>query len=64
MDLVLDELVSASEKFGGKDDDRSGAVADFFVLLLSELDEDATGRMFDLEQVEDGRAVVRDGDIL
>lgn len=64
MNLVLDEVVGAAEEFGGDDDDRGGAVADLLVLLLRELDEDAPGGVFDFDQLEDGGAVVRDGDVL
>lgn len=64
VDLVLDEVVGAAEEFGRDDDDRGGAVSDLLVLLLRELDEDATGGVFDFDQLEDGGAVVRDGDVL
>jgi hypothetical protein len=64
VDFVLDEVVGAAEEFGGDNDDRGGAVSDLLVLLLRELDEDAPGGVFDFDQLEDGSAVVRDGDVL
>ncbi|KAI3475615.1 hypothetical protein L1887_62957 [Cichorium endivia] len=63
VDLVLDQLVGATEELGGDDDDRGGAVADLLVLLLCELDEDAACGLVDLEEREDGGAVVGDGDV-
>ncbi|RDA84126.1 hypothetical protein CP532_0101 [Ophiocordyceps camponoti-leonardi (nom. inval.)] len=55
---VLHQLVAPTQQFGGDEDDRSGAVADLFVLLLRQVDEDLTGGIFDVEEAEDGGAVV------
>lgn len=58
VNLVFDEIVGPLEQFGGDDDDRGSAVADFLVLLLSKLDKNASSGVFDLEQPQDGCAVV------
>lgn len=64
VNLVLDKVVRALEELGGDEDDRRRAVADFLVLLLGELNEDPARGVLDLDQVQDCRAVVRDGHVL
>ena len=63
MNAVPDELVAALEELSGEDDDGGGAVSDFAVLDLRQLDEHFGGGVSDLKLLEDGGAVVRDGDI-
>jgi hypothetical protein len=64
VNLVLDEVVGATEKLRSDDNDGGSTVSNLLVLLLSELDEDATGRVLDFDELEDRRAVVRDGNVL
>lgn len=58
MDAVLHELVCPPEELCGNKDDRRGSVTDFLVLLLGKVDEDLSGGVFNVEQGEDGGAVV------
>jgi hypothetical protein len=58
VDLVLHELVRPPQQLGRYYDDRGCAIADFLVLLLGEVDEDLARGVLDVEQREDGRAVV------
>lgn len=48
----------------GEGKKRGGTIADFFVLLLGELNEDLGCWMLDLEQGEDGRSVIGDRYVL
>jgi hypothetical protein len=64
VNLVLDEVVGATEELGSDDNDGGGTVSNLLVLLLGELDEDATSRVLDFDELEDSRAVVRDGNVL
>ena len=64
MDFLLDELVRASKKLSGDDDNGCSTVADFSVLLLCEVDKDAASWILYGQQAKDSRAVVRDGDFL
>jgi len=63
VNLVLDELVSAAEQLGGKDDDGGGTITDFTILDLGKLDEDLSGGVRNLKLLEDSGAIIGDGDI-
>ena len=60
-DAVLDKLLCLAEEFGREQHDRGGSVSDFGVLGAGDIDQGLGGGVDDVEQAEDGRAVVRDG---
>lgn len=64
VDLVFDQLVGSLEELGSNDHDRGGAVTDFLVLLLGQLDKNSSCRMLHLQHVENSGTIVGDGDIL
>ena len=64
MDFLFHEFVCASKQFRSDKNNRSGAISDFFVLLLRKIDKDATSWMFYGEKRQDGSTVVRDRDFL
>lgn len=64
MNLVLDQIVGALQELGSDDDDGGCSIAHFLVLLLSELDEDPSSGVLDFDELQDGGAVVGDGDVL
>jgi len=64
VDLVLDQLVGPLQELSGNNDDRGGAITDLLILLLSQLDQNASSWMLHLQHVQNGGAVVGDGDIL
>jgi len=45
MDVVLDKLVTSSQKLGSEDDNRGGTITDFSVLNLRELAKNLGGWM-------------------
>ena len=49
MDLRLDELVRATQKLSSNDNNGSCPISNFLVLFLSEVYENATSRMFDVD---------------
>ena len=58
--LLVHELLRLTEELPGEDDDGRRAVADFVILRLADVDEDARGGVVDVDGLEDRRAVVRD----
>ena len=63
MDLLLHELVRATEQLGSNEHDRGRPVAYFFVLFLCEIDKNATCWMLYSKKGENRRAVVGDDDL-
>lgn len=52
------------EERASQHDDACGAISDFVVLTLGELDEQARNWVLDFHLLDDGGAVVGDGDFL
>lgn len=63
MKSLLDQLIAPFEQFGSNKDDRSGTVTDFFVLELSEIYQETSGRVFYFELGQDGGSIVGDCDV-
>jgi len=61
MDAVLHKALGLFEELGGEEHDRGGAVADFVVLRHGDIDQSARRGVDDVEQVDDGAAIVGDG---
>lgn len=64
MYAILHEFVCSSKEFCGNDDNGSCTITDFFILLLCEVDENLASRVFDVEEGENGCAIVCNCDIL
>ena len=61
---VFHEFVGTAEEFGRNEDDRSGAITNFFVLLMGKVDEYLACRMLDVKQTENCGAIICYCDIL
>lgn len=60
----MDEFFPLAKKFSREDGDGRGAVSDFFVLGLGDIDEDLGGWVVDMHRAKDGGSVVGDSDVL
>jgi hypothetical protein len=58
MDFCFYELVCTAQELCGDDYDRSRAITNFFVLLLSQIYKYATGRVFYRKERQDGGSVI------
>ena len=58
MDFCFYELVCTAQQLCGDDYDRSRAITDFFVLLLSQIYKYATSRVFYRKEGQDSSAVI------
>merc|ERR1719486_218808 len=63
VDLLLHQLVRVLQQLGCNDDHTGGAVADLLVLQGGQLNKHLGSRVLHLKQLEDGGAVVGDGDV-
>ena len=63
MNLVLYEIVCSAEELSSKDDNRGGTITYLTVLDLRELDQNFSGRVLNLELLEDGGAIIGDGHV-
>ena len=60
MDLVFHKLVGASQQFSCQYNHRRRPIAHFLVLLLRQLDQNTTGWMVNLQELENCCAIIRD----
>jgi len=61
---VLHQLVSSPKQLSGDQDDRCCAITNFLVLLMRKINQNLAGGVLNVEQAENGGAVVRYGDVL
>jgi len=62
VDILIEELLGLIEELTGDDDSGGGAVTDFLLLRLADLDDHVGRRVVDVHLLQDGDAVVRDDD--
>ena len=60
MNLVLDQFVGSLEELSGEDNDRGGAISDFTILDLGELDQNFGGGVGHFELLQDSGAIIGD----
>ena len=63
MDTLIKELLSLVKKGAGENDDTSGAITDFVVLRLRELDEETSSLVLDLHLFNNGSTVISNDNI-
>ncbi len=64
VDLLLDEQIGVLEQLSGDYDHRCGAVTDLLVLQVGQVNQDLGGRVLNLKQLQNGRTVVCDRNVL
>lgn len=60
MNLLFDKLLGFAEELGGEDGNGGGAISNFVVLNLGDVDEDFGGGVVEGDRFEDSGAIVGD----
>ena len=64
MNAILDQFICATKEFCCNNDDRGGSIAYFLVLLLGKFNQNASSRVFDIQQRQNSGTVISNRDIL
>ena len=59
---LMNELLALSQKLSGKDSDGSSSITDLLILGLGDIDQDFSGRVVNVDRLEDGSSIVGHSD--